>query len=467
MHNIQAAPFGYRWNDGRLVHDSTEAAILRLLCELFVEHRRTKTVARLLNEKGYRTRTGNLWTDTQVRRLVTATQSQRYAVPPEHGQTERNASDAGVVVPDDLADRCRLLLSERTYGHRPTKKPTHLFSGVTFCGCGEKMYVLSGSSKYVCAACRRKIPERDLETIFCEQLRTIAIDRETIGRHVENVDETIAAREALVASLKSEESKLKAQADRLLTLGSQTEPLTASQAQHYKGLHARLEAIGDQVPAIQGEIDVLKIRVDRKTGEQIPSLHTSWAAMSFGDKRTIVEAVVERITIESGAVTFDLTELSSSETATKGQHHKKARPSIPGWSVAAGSLSTPAGRDANVPTHKKLEGANPVSNVLSAVEIERTTTGEVVVRRPAVNAVITLKGAPARLFLNVAECSPRDVRFEDVLRDWMAKEGRARISIEYLAKLARQIRKALGPELSGFWSYSGGAAAWIPPNAGA
>ncbi len=67
-----AAAFGYRKEGAikRLVPDPKEASVRRLMHELFSEHKRVRTVARLLNDAGHRTRNGSKFTNTTVERLL-------------------------------------------------------------------------------------------------------------------------------------------------------------------------------------------------------------------------------------------------------------------------------------------------------------------------------------------------------------------------------------------------------------
>ncbi|MBL7827817.1 MAG: recombinase family protein, partial [Saprospiraceae bacterium] len=64
------APYGYKWEHKELVLDPVEAPIRKLIHELFVEQKRKRTVAELLNKKGYRTRRGEKFSDTSIDRML-------------------------------------------------------------------------------------------------------------------------------------------------------------------------------------------------------------------------------------------------------------------------------------------------------------------------------------------------------------------------------------------------------------
>lgn len=149
--------FGYLRRGSTLVAHPEEAPIRRRIFELFAEHQRKKTVAEILNAEGATTRNGAQFTGQTIGRLLQ--EAQVVGVP---GKVD-------ALVPQDLFDLCATILSAQNRGGGATRKVVHLFSGYVFCACGEKMYVPSNGQKYVCSACRCKIPTDDLEAIFWSQ----------------------------------------------------------------------------------------------------------------------------------------------------------------------------------------------------------------------------------------------------------------------------------------------------------
>ena len=326
-----AAPFGYQWVDKKLVPDSKEAPIRKLICELFVEHKRKRTIARILNQRGFRTRNGASFSDTTVDRLLRD--------PIVKGQRRANYTkslgkgkkwkikpssdwvfiDVEPIVPQELWDQCKAILDEQEKNKKPqAKKTVHLFSGYTICHCGAKMYVPSNMPKYVCGKCRNKIGVEDLEAIFHEQLKSFFVSPEEVTKYLGKADETIREKEELLGSLTEESRRLRIEMDKLMKLYTGDILPKEELGKRYQPLYERVKRIEDQLPELQGEVDFLKIQY--LSSDQIVAdakdLYSRWSDLSFDEKRTIVENITENVTIGTDEVSIHLSYLPSSVEMT-------------------------------------------------------------------------------------------------------------------------------------------------------
>lgn len=331
-----AAPFGYRWEDKKLVPDPKETPIRKLLYELFLEHRRKKTVARLLNERGHRTRNGSRFTDTTVERLLrdpTAKGLRRANYTRSLGSKKHWTmkpekdwvwSDVEPIVSEEIWNQCNLILDERRNGKRPAKKPVQLFAGVVFCHCGNKMYVPSNTPKYVCYKCRNKIPVTDLEAVFHEQLKNFFFSPAEITQYLKQADKAIQEKEELFQALEKEAQKVQQEMDQTYRLYLDGGISSKGFGIKYRPLEERIDQLEDQMPKLQGEIDYLKIKY--LSSDQIiteaQALYTRWPELQFQEKHQIVENITEKITIGKDDVTIDLCYLpSTSEKLAEKQRN--------------------------------------------------------------------------------------------------------------------------------------------------
>ena len=189
-----SAQFGYQWKDKKLVAHPEEGPIRKLMYERFAELGRKKAVAAELNKAGYRTRGGVKFSASTIGRLMqdpTAkglhrtnymkrTDDGSWVLKPE---SEWIYAEVEPLVSEKLWNRCnKLLANSNSVNHiaRPTKRTVHLFAGLAFCTCGEKMYVPRNSPKILCRKCRTKIPIEDLQGIFFEQLKSFLVSNEQV-----------------------------------------------------------------------------------------------------------------------------------------------------------------------------------------------------------------------------------------------------------------------------------------------
>ena len=315
-----AAPFGYRWVDKKLIPDPNEAPIRRLVYELFVKEKRKKRVARILNERGYRTRRGAPFTDSAIARMIedpTAKGWRRANYTKSRGEGKRwdyKPEDEWVwhpveaIVPEELWEEANTIVAEQRRGRKPARKTVHLFSGIAFCACGGKMYVPSNSPKYICWGCRNKIPEEDLEAVFQEQLHAFFLSPEDIAEALAGSESALREREELLSVLQKERDFVQSEMDRVYRLYIDEEIESHGFGERNRPLDARRKQLDAEIPELAGAIDSQRIHYlsSDEIVREAQDLYGRWDSLTFDEKREIVESITERIEVGDGDIEIHL-----------------------------------------------------------------------------------------------------------------------------------------------------------------
>jgi site-specific DNA recombinase len=325
-----AAPYGYRWHNKKLEPDPEEAPVRVLMHELYAEHGRIKRVARILNERGYRTRKGVPFTDSSIARLLddstakgvrrvnyTYTDDNRKAwnLKPE---SEWIYQEVEPIISEELWERC----ASRKRSAPSGRGAVHLFAGFAYCTCGSKMYVWSKSPKYACQACRNKIPVEDLEEVFRAQLHGFLISPAEIAAHTEAASEAVTEKQRLMESAEAELRKVEAEAEKVYRLYIDDLLSKEDFGRQHKPLAARRAQLEEELPRLQAGIDVLRIGILSREVALADALDLAsrWESLPFAERRQIVETITDRVTVGDGEVEIALLYSPSRTSGEKATH---------------------------------------------------------------------------------------------------------------------------------------------------
>ena len=170
------------------------------------------------------------------------------------------------------------------------------------------MYVPSNTPKYICKGCRNKIPIIDLEAVFQEQLKNFFFSQEELTAHLQAADTILQEKEELLAVLCKERGKLATEIDKLYDLYQSGAIDKAGFGQKYYPLAQRQQQLDDEIPKAQAEVDVMKIAYLSRDEivSEARDLYTRWPELPRDERRRIVEAITERITIGKDDIEIDL-----------------------------------------------------------------------------------------------------------------------------------------------------------------
>lgn len=312
------APFGFKWEKNELIIDSKEAPIRKLMFELFLKHRRKKTVARLLNEMGHRTRKGKNFSDTTVDRLLTDPvakglrranytrslgEGKKWELKPEE---EWVYSQVEPIVAEELWSQCNDILStQKASNKKIARKPAiHLFTGLIYCECGGKMYVPSNNPKYTCQKCKKKIRVDDLEAIYQIELKEFLLSEDDLHAYLHQSDDVLVEKIEQLQLLEKKEKEIQTEINKLYDLYIEDQISKEGFGRKYTPLEERLNQLENQIPKLQSEIDLLKIKSisSEEILTEAKDLNSRWSTLSRDEQRQIVETITDTITIRDDEI---------------------------------------------------------------------------------------------------------------------------------------------------------------------
>ena len=329
-----AAPFGYMWKDNRLLPNPVEAPVRKRMYELFATEKRKKSVARLLNDAGYRTRKGARFTDTTVARLIQDTTAKgtyranhtyrngkgKLVAKPE---SEWVSTPVEAIVSEELWKQCNTIMEARDGKRPPGPKPVHPFAGLLFCGCGQKMYVFSRSPKYVCPKCRNKIPIEDIEAIFRDELKDFFVSKDKVHAHLAKADDHLTSKRERLAAHTRQLEKTRTEMRKVYQLFQADQITPDGFGKLYRPLEDQERSLASELPKLQGELDALEVRqisADEVVAEA-SNLHLLWPKLTGEEKRKLIESITEKIVVAGDEIDITLCYLPSCEELTTRQRN--------------------------------------------------------------------------------------------------------------------------------------------------
>jgi site-specific DNA recombinase len=194
-------PYGYTRKNKTLVINPQEAEIIKKIYDLYLDYKSSKRVTFQLNDDGFKTRKGDLWSLTSIRRILTSPvyfgevvynkRSHTY-----RGKLVRNPKDKYVrskglhdlIITKALFDEVQDIIQAR-YKMLPRNEGKYLLTGLVFCSkCGSRMQGHASKKNHAYYHCYGHFSKGDskcagnairidsLDSLIVDKLKELSID---------------------------------------------------------------------------------------------------------------------------------------------------------------------------------------------------------------------------------------------------------------------------------------------------
>jgi len=342
------AQFGYKWEGDELIINEEEAPIRKLMYELFLKEKRKKSVARILNERGYRTRSGGKFHGATVKRwlrdpITKGLRRSNYTQESTVNKSMRTKPkeewyfhECPAIVSEELWQQVNDLMDEQEKDRKPIlNRKVHLFTNYIYCHCGSRMNVRSRGTHYKCTGedCsnRSRIPRDVLEEAFVSRLNEFLASKKELEHYFNQSETRLEAKKQELDIAHKQLVDVKDKLKKIIELHIQGQiPTEAFNEYHHEPY--------EQSQQLQNFIAILEQEVMTSSAQQqstsllvetSKNLYEKWYEYPRDTKREIVEQVVESIVIGTDTIDFNLKQLTPpthpentfSELGGNGKHN--------------------------------------------------------------------------------------------------------------------------------------------------
>ena len=320
------APLGYKWENGEFVIDPETAPIRKLIYEIFLETRRKITTAKRLNDLGYRSRKGEVYSGTTIDRLIIDPTAKGVRIANYRSTTGKNKPESEWVyhtcppiVSEELWNQCNNIIKEQKAGIKPPgPKAVYLLSGYLNCENGHPMYVYHNTPnpKFRCRKCNINLDVADMDEIYHEQLKTFLLTETDVKEYIKNGNERLNEKMNLLETTQNKLTKIRKEIKDLIDLRIKGELNAETLAPYIKPLEEQANQLEYQLPALEADVDFLKI--EQLSSETVlhgaKDLYNNWKTLPFEEKRSIIEVITKGITVSKSSIDINLSYQPSSNT---------------------------------------------------------------------------------------------------------------------------------------------------------
>ncbi len=323
-------PFGYMWNDRKLVVNPKEASVVKKIFNTFLKTRALLPTAKIMNEKGYRTRNGAKFGKTTTKRILTD--------PTYKGMKRANYSkskgnkkswklkpkeewvyfEVEPLIEKEIWNEVNAIIRRNAAPYPSTPPPIgkYAFSGLLMCGeCNKKMYVMKRDylkvPRYFCRECKSKINEDVLLDQFKEGLKNMVVRPEQL-QSVKSNGKAIQEKQEQISTLKNELKGIDRKIDNLLDLVNDGTLSRKTLSERIGSLQERKQQIVDEIPRLQGEIDFFRVSEKGKDYllTKATSLYALWDTIDDNSRVKIVKELTNSVSVNKNEIVYEYFYLS-------------------------------------------------------------------------------------------------------------------------------------------------------------